>query len=59
MRKLLVAVKVILVITLIASGAPIVAAQSQGPMLKMIAIEAKSPGQIKKLARMGIDISED
>ncbi len=29
-----------------------------GPMLKMVAIEAKSPGQVKKLARMGIDISE-
>ncbi|UCF94698.1 MAG: hypothetical protein JSW39_11245, partial [Desulfobacterales bacterium] len=28
------------------------------PMLKMVAIEAKSPGQVKKLARMGIDISE-
>ena len=58
MRKLLVAVKVILVIALIASDAPIVAAQSQGPMLKMVAIEAKFPGQVKKLARMGIDISE-
>ena len=29
-----------------------------GPMLKMIAIEAKAPGQVHKLARMGIDISE-
>jgi hypothetical protein len=29
-----------------------------GPMLKMVAIEVNSPGQIKKLARMGIDISE-
>jgi hypothetical protein len=29
-----------------------------GPMLKMISIEAKAPGQVKKLARMGIDISE-
>ena len=29
-----------------------------GPMLKMVAIEAKAPGQVKKLARMGIDISE-
>jgi len=58
MRKLLVAVKVILVIAVIASDASIVVAQSQGPMLKMVAIEAKSPGQVNKLARMGIDISE-
>ena len=29
-----------------------------GPMLKMISIEAKAPGQVNKLARMGIDISE-
>ena len=29
-----------------------------GSMLKMVAIEAKSLGQVKKLARMGIDISE-
>ena len=29
-----------------------------GPMLKMVAIEASAPGQVKKLARMGIDISE-
>jgi hypothetical protein len=29
-----------------------------GPMLKMVAIEANAPGQLKKLARMGIDISE-
>ena len=58
MRKLLVAVKVILVIALIASDAPIVMAESQGPMLKMIAIEANAPGQVNKLARMGIDISE-
>ena len=29
-----------------------------GPMLKMVAIEANAPGQVKKLARMGIDISE-
>lgn len=28
-----------------------------GPMLKMVTIEAKSPGQVKKLARMGIDIA--
>ena len=28
------------------------------PMLKMIAIKADAPGQIHKLARMGIDISE-
>jgi len=28
------------------------------PMLEMVAIEAKAPGQVKKLARMGIDISE-
>ncbi|MBW2441978.1 MAG: immune inhibitor A [Deltaproteobacteria bacterium] len=28
-----------------------------GPMLKLVTIEAKSPGQVKKLARMGIDIS--
>jgi len=58
MRKLLVAVKVILVIAVIVSDASIVVAQSQGPMLKMVAIEAKSPGQVNKLARMGIDISE-
>jgi len=58
MRKLLIAVKVIVLIALIASDASIVVAQSQGSMLKMVAIEAKSPGQIKKLARMGIDISE-
>ena len=29
-----------------------------GPMLKMVSIEAKAPGQVRKLARMGIDISE-
>ena len=29
-----------------------------GSMLKMVAIEAKSLGQVKELARMGIDISE-
>jgi hypothetical protein len=29
-----------------------------GPMMKMVAIEARAPGQVKKLARMGIDISE-
>ncbi len=28
-----------------------------GSMLKMVTIEAKSPGQVKKLARMGIDIA--
>ena len=28
------------------------------PMLKMVAIKADAPGQIHKLARMGIDISE-
>lgn len=28
------------------------------PMLKMVAIEANAPGQIKKLVRMGLDISE-
>jgi hypothetical protein len=28
-----------------------------GPMLKMVTIDAKSPGQVKKLARMGIDIA--
>ena len=29
-----------------------------GPMLKMVAIKANAPGQVKKLASMGIDISE-
>ena len=28
------------------------------PMLKMITIKANAPGQVNKLARMGIDISE-
>ncbi len=28
------------------------------PMLKMVAIKANAPGQVNKLARMGIDISE-
>jgi hypothetical protein len=29
-----------------------------GPMLKMVSINANAPGQVKKLARLGIDISE-
>jgi hypothetical protein len=58
MRKLLVVLKLILVIALLATDISIVAAASQGQMLKMVAIEAKAPGQVKKLARMGIDISE-
>lgn len=29
-----------------------------GPMLKMVEIKTDAPGQIKKLARMGLDISE-
>ena len=35
-----------------------VPAAHSGPMLKMVSIDAKSPGQVRKLARMGIDISE-
>jgi hypothetical protein len=35
----------------------IVPAAYSGPMLKMVKIEAKAPGQVKKLARMGIDIA--
>ena len=30
-----------------------------GPMLNMVTIEAKSPGQVKKLARMGIDMARN
>jgi hypothetical protein len=29
-----------------------------GPMLKMVSIKANAPGQLKKLVRVGIDISE-
>jgi len=32
-------------------------AQSSNPMLKMVFIDAKSPAEVKKLARMGIDIA--
>ncbi|MHC4445913.1 MAG: M14 family metallopeptidase [Planctomycetota bacterium] len=35
----------------------IVPAAYSGPMLKMVKIEAQSPGAVKKLARMGIDIA--
>ena len=47
-----------LAFTLILFSAASLQLAHSGPMLKMVAIEAKAPGQVKKLARMGLDISE-
>lgn len=44
-------------ITLLAGNVPAAFSQSPEPMLKMVFIDAKSPGEIKKLARMAIDIA--
>ena len=57
MKKLLVALGLVIFIALSVSNAPVVQAELSVPALKMVTIEAKSPGQIKKLARMGIDIA--
>jgi len=57
MKRLLVALGLVIFIALTVSNAPVVQAESPVPALKMVTIEAKSPGQIKKLARMGIDIA--
>lgn len=57
MKKFLVPLGLVIFIALTVSNAPVVQAESPVPALKMVTIEAKSPGQIKKLARMGIDIA--
>lgn len=47
----------ILFITLLAGNVPAAFSQSPEPMLKMVFIEAKSQSEVKKLARMAIDIA--
>ena len=59
MRKIvLVNLNLILVTTILLSvTTTITLAGASPPMLKMVIIDAESPGQVKKLARMGIDIA--
>ncbi|MEJ2558779.1 MAG: M14 family metallopeptidase [Anaerolineae bacterium] len=40
-----------------ASSVPVAFSQSPEPMLKMVSINAGSPGEVKKLARLGLDIA--
>jgi len=47
----------LVVISLITLNVPVALAQGPEPMLKLVSIEAKSQGQVQKLAGMGIDIS--
>jgi hypothetical protein len=47
----------LVVISLITLNVPVALAQGPEPMLKMVSIDAGSPGQVKKLARMGLDIA--
>jgi hypothetical protein len=47
----------IVLIVLSASSVNVAFGESNGPMLKMVSIDAKSPGAVKNLARMGIDIT--
>jgi hypothetical protein len=47
----------LVVISLITLNVPVALAQDPEPMLKMVFIDAESPGAVQKLARMGIDIA--
>ena len=57
MKKMVPFLLVLAVIQTIFSISQVQLAHS-GPMLKMVAIQANAPGQVHRLARMGIDISE-
>ena len=56
-RKGLFFLLLISMLILILSIGGATSAQSQEPQLKMVSIEAKNYGQVRKLAAMGIDIA--
>ena len=56
-KSLLLLLVVSLLITLSASYVPAAFSQGPEPQLKMVAIDAGSPGEVQELARMGLDIA--
>jgi hypothetical protein len=56
-RKRLLLLVVISLITFSFGNVPVASSQPPQPMLKMVTIEAGSSAEVKKLARMGVDIT--
>jgi hypothetical protein len=56
-KRLFLLLVVMILTTLIGGNVPVALSQAPEPQLKMVAIEDLPPGQVRKLARMGIDIA--